>query len=251
MALREHFESSGNFLFNWRSFVPLVLFPLIVAAMYFSNDFSPIYALSSSWKLLCVGVGLFGALIRALVIGIVPKNTSGRNTEGQLADTVNTTGIYSVVRHPLYVGNYFMMLAIVMWCGIAWCVLVFTLLFWLYYERIMFAEEEFLRKKFGLQYEEWAQRTPAWIPSFRHYAPAQLTFSIKNILRREYPGLLNMILSFVIVEALYEYLIAPVRGFPHYGIADGWWFALAGSAGTAVLLRSLKKYTSVLNVDGR
>jgi hypothetical protein len=55
----------------------------------------------------------------------------------------------------------------------------------------------------------------------------------------------------VIVEALYEYLIAPVRGFPHYGIADGWWFALAGSAGTAVLLRSLKKYTSVLNVDGR
>jgi protein-S-isoprenylcysteine O-methyltransferase Ste14 len=251
MALREHFESSGNVLFNWRSFVPLALFPLIVVAMYYSHDFTPHYALSNQWKFVCVGVGLLGALIRALVIGIVPKNTSGRNTDGQLADTVNTTGIYSTVRHPLYVGNYFMMLGIVMWCGIAWLVVVFTLLFWLYYERIMFAEEEFLRKKFGARYENWANRTPAWIPSLKQYAPAQLTFSLKNILRREYPGLLNMVLSFVIVEALYEYVIAPLRGFPHTGIAQAWWFALCGTAGLAVLLRSLKKYTHLLDVEGR
>ena len=34
------------------------------------------------------------------------KNTSGRNTHDQVADSLNTSGIYSIVRHPLYVGNF-------------------------------------------------------------------------------------------------------------------------------------------------
>ena len=54
-----------------------------------------------------------GFLFRAWAIGTTPAGTSGRNTKEQVAEVLNSTGIYSIVRHPLYVGNYFMWIGIV------------------------------------------------------------------------------------------------------------------------------------------
>ena len=62
-----------------------------------------------------------------------------------------------------------------MWLGAAllianaWFVVVFILVYWVYYERIMYAEEQFLRRKFGTVYTDWAAHTPAFIPSFKHF----------------------------------------------------------------------------------
>lgn len=110
-------------------------------------------------------VSLLGLLIRIHAVGFSGKHTSGRNTaQGQVAEMLNTRGLYSVVRNPLYVGNYLMCLGIVMLTCNLWFVGVFTLIFWIYYERIVFAEEEFLRKKFGEPYLEWAAETPIFIP---------------------------------------------------------------------------------------
>jgi len=58
---------------------------------------------------IAIALSMFGFIIRAIAIGTTPKGTSGRNTkEGQVAESLNTKGIYSMVRHPLYLGNYFM-----------------------------------------------------------------------------------------------------------------------------------------------
>jgi len=87
---------------------------------------------------LFLGVSLFGQAIRVYTVGFTPKNTSGRNTiNGQLADELNVTGIYSVIRHPLYLGNFFMWLGPVLFIRSGWCIIVFGLVYWLYYERIM------------------------------------------------------------------------------------------------------------------
>ncbi|MBW6498500.1 MAG: DUF1295 domain-containing protein [Bacteroidales bacterium] len=72
---------------------------------------------------ICLFFCLLGFGIRIYIVGHTPKNTSGRNTSGQLADELNTTGVYSVVRHPLYLGNFFM------WLGMAVITLKFD--FWL------------------------------------------------------------------------------------------------------------------------
>src|SRR5690625_4190690 len=113
-------------------------------------------------------VSIAGLSIRLVTIGFTSKNTSGRNTtEGQVADTLNTTGIYSTVRHPLYLGNFLMWLGIALWTGNFWFIISFCLFYWVYYERIMFAEESFLRKKFGDRYLEWAEQTPAFFPSLK------------------------------------------------------------------------------------
>lgn len=92
-----------------------------------------------------------------ITVGYTPKKTSGRNTKkGQVADYLNTKGMYSIVRNPLYLGNFFMGLGIFLFLCIWWVEFIYTLVFMLYYERIIFAEEQFLVKKFKQQYMEWA-----------------------------------------------------------------------------------------------
>jgi hypothetical protein len=80
--------------------------------------------------------------------------------------------MYSVVRHPLYLGNYFQWLGVAMLPRNPWVAVTVSLVFWIYYERIMFAEEEYLRRSFGSEFEEWAARTPAFIPDFAQWVPA-------------------------------------------------------------------------------
>ncbi len=114
-----------------------------------------------------LGVSLFGEAIRIYTVGFAPENTSGRNTEaGQIADELNMTGIYSLVRHPLYVGNFFMWLGPVLFLRSVVFAVFFVLVYWLYYERIMFAEEQFLRRKFGETYDKWSEKVSAFIPGF-------------------------------------------------------------------------------------
>ncbi len=56
-------------------------------------------------------IGMLGQGIRIWVAGFAPKDTSGRNTKEQKASVLNHTGLYSLCRNPLYLGNFLMMLA--------------------------------------------------------------------------------------------------------------------------------------------
>lgn len=250
MALIEEMERSGNWLFRFRSYLPLLLYIMafVVIAMDWDQD---IDHSSLVWSVLCLAIALLGQVIRACTVGYTPKGTSGRNTnEGQVAETLNTTGIYSLVRHPLYLGNFFMWLGIIMYVGNWWFTALCAMLFWVYYERIMFAEEAFLRRKFSAQYAAWSKNTPAFFPNFGNYKSSGLAFSMKNVLKREYNGFFAMFLSFSMLNALknykqyetleYGFLLDPI-----------WQFTLPLSLLAFIVLRSLKKYTGVLNVKGR
>ncbi len=176
--------------------------------------------LDALWEALCLTVSCFGLAIRVATIGHTPKRTSGRNTKQQVADTLNTTGLYSVVRHPLYLGNFVMWLGIALFVHLWWLILIYTFAFWLYYERIMFAEEEFLRKKFGDEFLTWAEFTPAFIPRFNTYVKPNLPFSLKNVLRREYNGFFVVIVVLFILEVAGD-LIAE-----HKFEVDSYWKAI-------------------------
>jgi hypothetical protein len=144
-------------------------------------------------------VSVAGELLRSYTVGYVPRNTSGRNVIDQLADDLNTKGIYSVIRHPLYAGNFLMWLGPVLFLRSVWWVIVFVLAYWLYYERIIFAEEQYLRRKFGETYDTWAFRVKAVLPSFRHYK-VFLPFSFRNVLKREYNSITNLFLVFAFLD---------------------------------------------------
>lgn len=250
MALIEEMDRSGNRLFRYRSYLPVVLY-LLAAFVIWAGADDHLDHRSLAWSLICLGVGLFGQLIRVFTVGFTPKGTSGRNTkEGQVAETLNTKGIYSLVRHPLYLGNFFMWLGIILYVGNWWFSLVCTLLFWVYYERIMFAEEFFLRKKFGQIYLNWSDKTPAFFPTFKNFAGADVEFSLKNVLKREYNGFFALFLSFALVNAMKNY-----RDFGllevEYILDPLWRWALPAAFVVFIVLRTLKKKTRVLNVEGR
>ena len=159
MSLAREFQQQGNWLFRWRSYLPICLLGLVGLAMWQVEALSAGYGMHEGWKRICIVISFVGLAIRALVIGYVPEQTSGRNTRHQFAATLNTTGMYSIVRHPLYLGNYLIGLGIslVLWW---WMPVIYTLTFWMYYERIMFAEEAYLRQN-GRTFENWARGTPA------------------------------------------------------------------------------------------
>ena len=207
MALQEQFESSGNWLFRWRSYPPVLVLVLGVLYLrhFYYTDNSQI--LDSVWEPVCMAVSFFGMLIRAYAVGYSATGTSGRNTDKQVAKVLNSTGIYSVVRHPLYLGNFFMWLGVSMFMRSWWFSLIVSLIFWVYYERIMFAEEAFLRKKFGEEFVRWAENTPAFIPRLGNWRPNVRPFSLKLVLRREQSGLLGVVMSFALLEVAGDYFV--------------------------------------------
>jgi protein-S-isoprenylcysteine O-methyltransferase Ste14 len=205
MALLHSMEESGKWLFKYRGQLPLVLFALAIPAIKF-NTYSWITDdLYIILTVLAIFISFLGLVIRAITIGITPKGTSGRNTKEQVAEVLNSKGIYSVIRHPLYLGNFLMWLGIVVFSFNLWFLFSFCLLYWLYYERIMFAEERFLERKFGQTYIDWSLKIPAFVPSFKNYITSEMDFSLKAVLRREYSGVLATLIAFNFIIFVRQY----------------------------------------------
>jgi len=200
-----------------------------------------------SYEIFCVLVSLSGLVVRAITIGYAPAGTSGRNTsEGQVAEQLNTKGIYSTVRHPLYLGNFLIFLGFTIFTQSVWFNISATLAFWLYYERIMFAEEEFLRGKYGAQYEEWAKGVPAFLPRFSQWQKAKLEFSFKNVLKREYTAFFEIALIFPLLDLAANYILHGFWELNYYWLS----FLIFGTL-VYFTLRTLKKKTKFLHVEGR
>jgi len=248
MALVQSFEKNGNFLFKYRGQFPVFLFLLAIPVVYFTDykciDAHP--AGKCAVLIICSLISLLGQVIRAIAIGTSQKHTSGRNTQEQVAEALNTKGIYSMMRHPLYVGNYFMWIGIVGYTMNLWFVIVVSLLFWLYYERIMFAEERFLERKFGEDYVQWSMRVPPFLPSLKNYVKSDIRFSLKTILRREYSGITATVLGFLFVELLMNFF---ADGRLDWKEAYSWTLGVA--LGITLVLRTLKHKTQILHEEDR
>lgn len=217
MALIEQMESQGSWLFKHRGILPLIVF-IVGALLFLQNESDPRYwtlegtPYEMPYEISCLLVSLLGFVIRIYTVGYSADNTSGRNTERQVADVLNTKGIYSVMRNPLYVGNFFMWLGIAMLTGHFWFTLTFILFYFLYYERIIFTEEQFLRNKFGDTYLNWAAKTPIIMPNFSSFVKPDNKFSWKKVLRQEKNGLAALFLIFCLFDISGE-LVKPRRDY--------------------------------------
>lgn len=235
----------GDWLFRHRSYVPVALLPLVAVGVAASAHPVPL-ARERHWELLCLLVSFLGLAVRAWTVGTAPAGTSGRNQGRQVADQLNTTGPYSMVRNPLYVGNALMWAGVVLYARTPWLALAVAVAFWIVYARIIHAEEEFLRERFGAEFVAWASATPRFIPRLGHYRPAALSFSFRNVMRREYSGLFALMAVFS-AEVLEWGRFSTGRWH-----ADPVWVsAAAASAVLYVTLRTLKRRTRVLHVEGR
>lgn len=247
MPLKEEFRRQGDFLFKYRSYLPIFILLIGLAVFLLELNKGRIFESSEFRTIQYLGlvVSLCGLFIRFLSIGYAAENTSGRNTsEGQIADTVNKTGLYSICRHPLYVGNFFMWLGIAIWTHNPWFVVCFILFYYLYYERIMYAEEEFLREKYGKEYVDWATVTPPFIPKLSSWKSSSSRFNFKKIIRQEKAGILNLFLVFFIFSLTANVFLD--QGIE--GVKSDIWTLLFGIALLYyILIKALQKLTKVLS----
>ena len=93
MSLEQSLIKQGSFLFKYRGQFPILLFLLSIPFIYLSS-FSVFNEKSILiFNSIACFITVLGFLIRFYTIGTTPKNTSGRNTKKQIADTLNTLEI--------------------------------------------------------------------------------------------------------------------------------------------------------------
>jgi len=105
-----------------------------------------------------IHIGLFIAVLgqvwRIYAAGVIYKNK-------QLA----TTGAYSLVRHPLYLGNFLILGGFALACG-QWGVIALAFGFVLfYYPAAVRYEDNKLARIFGEEWQAWSNTVPAVFPS--------------------------------------------------------------------------------------
>ncbi|MFA5907825.1 MAG: isoprenylcysteine carboxylmethyltransferase family protein [Vicinamibacterales bacterium] len=203
MNLAERLSSQGRRLFASRSVVPLVLLPVVLLAMPESWRveawLGPTWTLVVQW--LALSVAFAGVAVRCTAVGFAPDGTSSRDTHRLRAPALNSTGMYSIVRHPLYLGSGLMWVGAAMSLRVWWLVVIVALVYWLYIERVMLVEEAFLRQTFRETFDAWAARTPAFVPRPSQWKSPAGPFLWKRVLS-EHNGLLGVAVVIPLLEFL-------------------------------------------------
>jgi len=235
---------SGETLFKIRG--KYLHFIVIIGAViaYFSGALGPFASDSANlawfWLSLCVASA--GALIRIFTSGFAALGTSGVTKVEAVAAELNTTGPYSLVRNPLYLGRIINFTGIAMLSG-SWVygALVF-LISVLVYERISVYEEEFLRKEFGEAHARWAEEVPFLLPRLHGWLKPKYPFWTRRCILRENKKI------FWLITAVVLYDLAR-RGFDLSQLPENliWYYVYGGMVVVWWIIRILRRFSSTFD----
>jgi protein-S-isoprenylcysteine O-methyltransferase Ste14 len=137
-------------------------------------------------------VALLGLALRAAAAGYIEKSR-----------TLATAGPFACTRNPLYLGSLILGAGFMI-AGGSWVLaIVFVGLFMLIYLPVMRAEENFLRQKFGPEFEEYARAVPLFLPQVRRCWRGKGSFQwMRYQANREYNAALGYVamMIFLIIK---------------------------------------------------
>jgi protein-S-isoprenylcysteine O-methyltransferase Ste14 len=171
----------GNFFFHYRN----GLFPLGYLTMFINGP----VVFHDGWLAFFVGlaVAAAGQSLRAVTIGLDYIIRGGKNRQ-VYAEKLVQGGLFAHCRNPLYVGNFLLLLGV----GIASNSLLFLAIgipfFMFVYWAIIAAEEAFLRRKFGDEFEDYCRRVNRLLPSFSGLSTTLqgMRFNWRRLITAEY-----------------------------------------------------------------
>jgi protein-S-isoprenylcysteine O-methyltransferase Ste14 len=230
----------GHFIFCYRTTLsPLLLLLLLLPGPSITAD--PFWAAVAG-----LVVALGGQVVRATTIGLKYIVRGGRNHR-VYADTLVTEGLFDHTRNPMYVGKFFMVagagLAANSWPALLAICAVYAFM----YHAVVLAEEEYLRNKFGSEFDGYCRRTPRWLPRLRGLRDtfARSKFDWVQVLTKEYSAPLGWTLPIVAI-GLYNLsrvaeatrnLAKPAFLIGVLGLAFAFWLAAGWLKKSSGLLR--------------
>jgi protein-S-isoprenylcysteine O-methyltransferase Ste14 len=116
-----------------------------------------IYLARAEWFWAGFAVSMFGELIQLWSFASLDKNA-----------TLACNGPYAVVRNPMYLGRYFIILGAVLLLGSVWAIVLYTLVYYFYMVNRVRREEERLRPALGKPYEEYCVHVNRFLPGARY-----------------------------------------------------------------------------------
>jgi hypothetical protein len=230
---------SGHALFIIRGAYIYIVIAIGILIAWQSGRLGPFEtaAANCGWFWVSLGIASAAAILRIIVGGYAALGTSGNAKKAAEASELNTTGPYSVVRNPLYVGRILNFTGIAMLSG-SWVygALVF-LISVLVYERISIYEEDYLVQKFGDAHAKWAAEVPALLPRLHGWVKPKYPFWWRRAIRREYKKL------FQLASAVFLFDFAR-RGFTLPEDMT-WYYAYAGIVVVRVIVGAARQFGKV------
>jgi protein-S-isoprenylcysteine O-methyltransferase Ste14 len=136
---------------------------LVVALLFVYGRFE--------WYYMAFGVSFLGELIQIWASGSIEKN-----------EILTVRGPYSLIRNPMYLGRFLVILGGVLLLHNVYVVLVFMVLFYFYMINRVKREENRLREIFGEPYLDYCRKVNRFVPAFRIYEKGDLLFFRFHIL---------------------------------------------------------------------
>jgi protein-S-isoprenylcysteine O-methyltransferase Ste14 len=185
----------GNFLFHYRN----ALFPLVYALLVFKSP--PVLADYGLALIIGFMVACAGQLLRALTIGLEYIVRGGKNRRVYARNLVQG-GLFAHCRNPLYLGNFIILLGV----GIASNSILFLSVgmafFTFAYAAIIAAEENYLRNKFGQEFEDYCQRVNRLVPDFSglRQTLSGMRFNWRRLITAEYGSTYAWLTALILVS---------------------------------------------------
>lgn len=233
---RPRIAALGALFFRHRSFLPF--FPVL----FIPFDQGAIHRVGGSdladrfFELLCFFVAAAGMGIRVYCVGHSRRGTSGRNRKTQVADSLNTDGLYSVMRHPIYAANLVYFLGFLLMSQ-SWNVILFAAVFYgLFYWPIIVEEDDFLAKSFPKEFSLYSKKVSVLLPSPGNWRPPLVRFNMKRILVREADTFVGLVCGFGVMHEWRRFVLERRFRF------DPWTLVFfAGGVGLWMVLKYHKK----------
>ena len=119
--------------------------------------------------------------------------------ENVKAQRLTTTGPYSLMRNPLYFGNFLIGLGWSIIAGVN-AVIIFLISFYILYVLVIIPhEEKFLLAKFGREYEDYCNRTGRFFPRIFNKKDLKGNFDSKILMRSEIHTIISTLIGTLIV----------------------------------------------------
>lgn len=191
----------GRFLFHYRNGI----FPLVYALLVLkSPPLLPDFRVAAVLGFL---VAFSGQALRAVTIGLDYIIRGGKNRQ-VYAEKLVTGGLFTHCRNPLYVGNLTIMLGVGIAANSVWFICIAMPFFLFAYRAIVAAEEDFLRNKFGKEFDDYCARVDRFLPNFSGITQtlSGMQFNWRRLISAEYGSTFVWMMAVILVTLKNLYL---------------------------------------------